>query len=90
MASWIATFRKSRTVDRENDKMSDNLLICNLIMIAIMILSIVVASGVHLKSSEQRDFLCNKIYKTDLKSDSEIKQIYDDVEVRLSELFPAN
>ena len=67
--------------------MSNNLLISSLIMIAIIIMSIVVASGVHLKASEQRDFLCVKIYKTDLKSDSEIKQICDDVEVRLSEVY---
>ena len=57
-----------------------------IIIISISIIAIMVSLGLYSKVDDRNIILCKKIYTTELKADSEIKQICDSVAIPLSEV----
>lgn len=59
--------------------------VVDIIIVCFSILVFVLALGLYNKVHVKNTTLCKKIYTTELKADSEIKQICDDITIPLGE-----
>lgn len=59
--------------------------VVDVIIVCFSILVVVLALGLYNKVNAKNTILCKKIYTTELKADSEIKQICDDTTISLGE-----
>ena len=66
--------------------MRDLIGITAIITMFVLAMVILIVGGYNSKSANNNVILCKKIYTTELKTDSEIKQICDDVTIPLSEV----